>query len=116
MFPVALFLLCIRIFPEKGQDLQAIIRDIACILEDQSTDVTFLNKFRVTAEASVLAIVQVSDITALEGILGRLYTLGAIDTDFQPLIRVEDFARNLGVGENLTGIITGILQKESIYW
>lgn len=49
--------------------------------------------------------------------MGRISKLGPTDIECQPVTHYETFARNsLGVAENLTNLVTGILQKESVYW
>lgn len=114
---LALFLISIRILPQKeGQDVPAIIHEIARVFNDYSTDVTFLNTFKVTGEGRVVAVVQVSNVTALDRLTATVTRLGPVDIECQPVIHFESFARNLGANKELTVVPAGILQKQSLYW
>ncbi|RUS91428.1 hypothetical protein EGW08_000752 [Elysia chlorotica] len=112
-----MFLISVTAIPQKdGVDLR-FLQKLANMLTDYSTATRVLYKFKVTGESKLLSVVQVSNVIGLERVLSGLNRLGEVEVTCQPIISYESFARRcLEVDEHLTGVNSGTLAKEGLYW
>ncbi|BFZ07293.1 hypothetical protein BsWGS_10332 [Bradybaena similaris] len=109
-----LYLITIALYPEKGTDLATAIVNIAKVLTD-TNGVKFVYRFKVIGEPKIIVIVEVTKPVSLERILGILSRLATLDIESQPVIAIRDFARNLGVSEELIRRPGRILRNKGLF-
>ncbi|CAG5129684.1 unnamed protein product [Candidula unifasciata] len=113
----AYYFLTISILPQKeGLDVVNIIRKISDLLVDCPSATKIIHKFKISAEARMIAMVEVSDIAGLERILLSIWKLGPVEIDSQPIILYETFAKNMKIANDLCKPSSCSLAKEGIYW
>uniref|UniRef100_A0A0B7BCQ4 Uncharacterized protein n=1 Tax=Arion vulgaris TaxID=1028688 RepID=A0A0B7BCQ4_9EUPU len=112
----SLYFLTISIQPQKeGVDVPYLIGKISDLFE-KSTSTKLIHTFKVTCEAKVIIIIQVSNIIALERTIACLWKLGPIDVDCQPIIFYESFAQNMKIADVLCTPSSCDLHKQPVYW
>ncbi|XP_025104250.1 uncharacterized protein LOC112570169 [Pomacea canaliculata] len=112
-----LYFVTVTITPSKeGIDLPRFIQKISGILEDYSNATHVVHKFKVTGEAKILAVIQVSNILGFERTIGGLWRLGSVQVTSTPIVNYENFAQYLGVDPSIVSAPSRPLPKESLYW
>lgn len=113
----ALFFVVVTILSNDEKNLTKIIGKIAKKLDENSPNINTLHKFKVAGESKVIAVVKVSKNSDLDRLINQLHSVTELTTDSQPIITYENFARNLGVPDELTTPSTVVLREDdNLYW
>ncbi|BFZ11826.1 hypothetical protein BsWGS_14865 [Bradybaena similaris] len=111
------YFLTISVLPQKeGLDVVNLIRKISDLLVDSKPAFKIIQKFKVCAEAKMIVMIQVSDITGLEQTLRSIWQLGPVDIDSQPIIPYETFAKNMNIAGDLCKPSSCGLAKDGNFW
>lgn len=103
---------------QSGIDLPGLIDKVRRLFCDYSSATKCVNKFKVTGEARIIAVFEVSNVIGLERMVSGLARLGNIDVTCKPLKPYEKFAAQmLNVKENLTKPSSNtIAQDKQLFW
>lgn len=114
---VQTFLLSITILPQQnGAHLRQLIHEINDAFEKFAGNFKIVHKFKVSGEARIVAVVDVSDIVALKNFVETVWSFGSLDVNSDPLLHYETFARNIGAAEILIKFPEPKLGKDNLYW
>lgn len=114
---VQTFLLSITILPQQnGAHLRQLIHEINDAFEKFAGNFKIVHKFKVSGEVRIVAVVDVSDIVALENFVETVWNFGSLDVNSDPLLHYETFARNIGAAEILIKFPEPKLGKDNLYW
>lgn len=114
---VQTFLLSITILPQQnGAHLRQLIHEINDAFEKFAGNFKIVHKFKVSGEVRIVAVVDVSDMVALENFVETVWNFGSLDVNSDPLLHYEAFARNIGAAEKLIKFPEPKLGKDNLYW
>ncbi|XP_045171616.1 uncharacterized protein LOC123533801 [Mercenaria mercenaria] len=102
---------------QGGIDLPGMVDKVRNLLCNYSSVTTCVHKFKVTGEAKIVAVFDVSNVIGLERMVAGLARLGNIDVTCKLLKPYEKFAQMLNVDEELTKPSTNCITKEKqLFW